>query len=301
MKKDIQKAVLLFLTCFGLHAQQDSLTSNIQNYTPSKLLEKGKWDIKWFNNLFTQTKSADESGKKISGPRQNYFATSIETFTGISESKKFNVGAIIEFRSNTFAGKDVSSVFSFQNKAGEARTGISAIAPSIKIAPFEKLSRFSLQSSFFIPLVGKESNENGYLGNNSYIWQNRFFYDYSFPGNKFQLFSELSVRNFFGEKTVNSNGSRNLNGGYANNSMELVPGVFFSYFPSSKFTTLVFLQHQNLIDLGSEFSQNYTLAGLGAKYQATNILNIEVLYGNFLRGNATGIGQSFNLGIRTIF
>jgi hypothetical protein len=29
------------------------------------------------------------------------------------------------------------------------------------------------------------------------------------------------------------------NGGYANSSVELAPGIFLSYFPSSKFTTLV--------------------------------------------------------------
>jgi hypothetical protein len=50
-----------------------------------------------------------------------------------------------------------------------------------------------MQSSIFIPLLSKESNQNGYLANNSYIWQNRFFYDYSFSGSKFQLFSELEL------------------------------------------------------------------------------------------------------------
>jgi hypothetical protein len=48
-----------------------------------------------------------------------------------------------------------------------------------------------MQSSIFIPLFSKESNQNGYLANNSYIWQN--LYDYSFPGSKFQLFSELEL------------------------------------------------------------------------------------------------------------
>lgn len=35
--------------------------SNIQTYTPSKLLSKGQWDIKWFNNLYTETKSINEN------------------------------------------------------------------------------------------------------------------------------------------------------------------------------------------------------------------------------------------------
>jgi hypothetical protein len=41
--------------------EEQNETSNIQNYTPSKLLENGKWDVKWFNNLYTQTK-ADVNG-----------------------------------------------------------------------------------------------------------------------------------------------------------------------------------------------------------------------------------------------
>ena len=125
----------------------------------------------------------------------------------------------------------------------------------------------------------------------SYIWQNRFFYDYTFPSRKFQLFTELGTRFFFGEKGK----------GYANNSIELAPGAFLSYFPSQKFTVLTFLQHAQLVDLGNNFSQNYTATGLGAKYQLSRALNIETIYSKFIRGNDTGLGQSFNLGLRAIF
>jgi hypothetical protein len=289
--------ILLSSTIWSQEEEQES--SNIQNYTPSKLLEKGKWDIKWFNNLYTQTK--EESNRSVKDiPRSNFFTTSLEVFTGISENKKINAGLILEFRSNSFAD-DVVGVFRFKNDAADSRVGFSHIAPSIKIAPFKALSRFSIQSSFFIPVFKEESNQYGYLANKSYIWQNRFFYDYTFAGNKFQLFSELGTRFFFGEKKTNADGSANKNGGYANNSLELVPGAFFSYFPSSKFTVLGFAQQQVLIDLGNKFSQNYTALGFGAKYQLTSSLNAEVLYSKFVRGNDTGLGQSFNLGLRAIF
>ncbi len=298
MKNLLLKTTYLFLISQLFWGQDE--TSNIQNYTPSKLLEKGKWDLKWFNNLYTQTVREDV-GQLLTEPRQNYFTTSLEAFTGITESKKVNLGVIIEYRSNTFGGQAATSVFGFKNELGKSRSGISAIAPSVKIAPFASLSKFSIQSSFFIPLVGKESNENGYLANNSFIWQNRFFYDYSFPSNKFQLFSELSTRLFFGENPKDSNGNSNPNGGYANNSIELVPGVFFSYLPTNKFTTLVFVQHQQLIEINNNFSQNFTAGGFGAKYQLTNVLNLEILYSKFLRGFSSGLGQSFNLGLRAIF
>ena len=294
---------ILFLITTLAFSQQDSTvveTSNIQNYTPSKLLEQGKWDVKWFNNLYTQTR-AESNGTKEDVPRSNFFTTSLEVFTGVSQNKKLNAGVIVEFRSNSFAGENATSVFRFTNEIGTSRSGLSHIAPSVKIAPFTALPRFSIQSSFFIPVFDKETNENGFLAQNSFIWQNRFFYDYTFPGNRFQLFSELGTRFFFGDQLVNDNGSINENGGFANTSVELAPGIYLSYFPSSTFTILTFVQHAQLVDLGNNFSQNYTAVGLGSKYQLTKNFNVEVLYSKFVRGNDTGLGQSFNLGLRAIF
>ena len=197
---------------------------------------------------------------------------------------------IVEYRYNTFEFQD-NPLVSFLNEETKTRSGLSHIAPSVKIAPFSSLPRFSIQSSFFIPVFDKESDANGYLANKSYIWQNRFFYDYTFSGAKFQLFSELGTRLFLGKKEE----------GFANNSIELAPGVFLSYFPTSKFTILGFVQHAQLLDLGNEFKQNYTAVGAGSKYQLTKVLNLELLYSKFVRGNDTGLGQSFNLGLRAIF
>jgi hypothetical protein len=104
-----------------------------------------------------------------------------------------------------------------------------------------------MQSSIFIPLFSKESNQNGYLANNSYIWQNRFFYDYSFPGSKFQLFSELELDYSLEKKNKTR---RLINGGYANSSVELAPNIS-QLFSSSKFTTLVL--HNNLSKLTINF------------------------------------------------
>ena len=75
--------------------------SNIQTYTPSKLLSKGQWDIKWGNNLYTETKFADKDGNSVSKQRGNFFTSSIEVFTGVSDNSRFNIGFLAEFRSNT--------------------------------------------------------------------------------------------------------------------------------------------------------------------------------------------------------
>ena len=77
--------------------------------------------------------------------------------------------------------------------------------------------------------------------------------------------------------------------------------MFLSYFPSSKFTVLGLVQHSQRIDTGNDFEQDFTAVGGGAKYQISDVLNIETLYSKFVRGNNTGLGQSFNIGLRALF
>ncbi len=270
-----------------MSSEPEQEKSNIQQYTPSKLIGKGQVDIKWFNNLYTQTKSTFSDGKE---PRQTFFTSTLEAYTGVGENKRWNVGAIFEFRSNVVADRDALDVFKFDGETGTARSGLTSIAPSVKFVPFKSVSNFSIQSSFFIPLVDNETENGVFLDQKGYTWQNRFFYDYTFPGDKWQLFTELNSELNFGDKEES----------FANNSLNLTPGVFLSYFPSSKFTVLALVQHSQRIDLGNNFTQDFTAAGGGVKYQLTNALNLEALYTNFLRGNNTGLGQTFNLGLRVI-
>ncbi|WP_422349177.1 hypothetical protein [Flagellimonas sp.] len=270
--------------------------SNIQQYTPSKLIGKGQWDLKWFNNLYTQTESTFSDGTE---PRQTFFTSTLEAYTGVGNNKRWNVGAIFEFRSNVVADRGALEVFQFDGETGTARSGFTSIAPSVKFVPIASVSNFSIQSSFFIPLVDNETEDflpvngnNGvFLDQNGYIWQNRFFYDHTFPGGKWQLFTELNSELSFGDKDKS----------FANNSLNLTPGVFLSYFPSSKFTVLALAQHSQRLDLGNDFTQNFTALGGGLKYQLTNALNVEALYTNFVRGENTGLGETFNIGLRAIF
>lgn len=285
-KNYITLAVLVLATSFGF--AQDEEKSNIQQYTPSKLIGKGQYDVKWFNNLYTQTKSTFSEGKE---PRQTFFTSSLEAYTGVGENKRWNVGAILEFRSNVINDRKALDVFKFDGEDTSARSGLTSIAPSVKFVPFTAVSNFSIQSSFFIPLVDNESENGVFLDQKGYTWQNRFFYDYTFPGDKWQLFSELNSELHFGDKEES----------FANNSLSLTPGLFLSYFPSSKFTVLALVQHSQRLDLGNNFGQDFTAIGGGTKYQLTKALNLELLYTNFVRGNNTGLGETFNLGLRGIF
>lgn len=300
--------LLTFFTIFisaTLFAQEDENTpttrSNIVEFTPSKLLFKNQWDIKWFNNLYTQTRFADANGDVTKNlPRQTFFTSTLEVFTGVSDNRRINVGGIVRFRSNAVGGRSAFDVFKFDGDSNTARSGITAIAPSIKIAPFKKLSNLSIQSSLFIPLIDRETENGVFLEQNGFVWQNRFFYDYTFPGDKFQLFTELTTEFNFGDELTSNDGFLNTDGSFANNSLVLFPGLFLSYFPSDKFTVLVLAQHFQRLDLGNDFEQDFTAVGGGIKYQLTKELNAEALYTNFVRGTDNGLGETFNIGIRII-
>lgn len=287
MKRILAILAFTLVTFNGFSQEEDVQTrSNIQTYTPSKLLKKGQWDIKWFNNLYTETKGRF-NGVKADKPRETYFTSSFDIFTGISENSTFNVGVLFDVRSNVIGDRSALDVFSFDGESGTARSGFTSVAPVIKFNPIKNVGNFTVQSAFHIPLLGEESDAQGvFLDQTAYTFQNRFFYDYTLPSGNWQLFTELNTEYNFGEDDS-----------FANNTFVLSPGVFMSYFPSDKSTVLGFVQHFQRI---GDFDQDFTSLGFGGKYQLTNALNVEVLYSKFIRGENTGLGQSFNIGLRAL-
>ncbi|WP_282136473.1 hypothetical protein [Seonamhaeicola maritimus] len=267
--------------------EQEETKSNIQTYTPSKLLKKGQWDIKWFNNLYTETESRN-NGVKTDKDRETYFTSSFDIFTGVSENSTFNIGLLFDIRSNVVGGRSALDVFSFDGESGTARSGFTSVAPVIKFNPIKNVGNFTVQSAFHIPLLGEESDAQGvFLDQTAYTFQNRFFYDYTLPSGDWQLFTELNTEYNFGDDSS-----------FANNTFVLSPGVFMSYFPSGKSTVLGFVQHFQRV---GDFEQDFTALGFGGKYQITDVLNLELLYSKFVRGNDTGLGNSFNIGLRALF
>ena len=290
MKQNLTKILFAFILIisFQSYGQEDvdADKSNIQTYTPSKLLDKGQWDIKFFNNLYTETKG-NYSGIKSDKLRENYFTSTIDIFTGISDNNRLNVGLLLEYRSNTNGGKSATSVFGFNDNVN-SRNGLSSFAPALKWQPIESVGNFSIQSAFHIPIISEEVDSNGvYLDQTAYTFQNRFFYDYTLPSDNWQLFTELNTEYNFGDDSS-----------FANNTFVLAPGIFMSYFPSDKSTVLGFVQHYQRF---GDFSQDFTSLGFGGKYQLNQTLNLEVLYSKFVRGSETGLGQSFNIGLRALF
>ena len=309
MKKTITILTLLVLTITGFSQDENETNdfkSNIQEYTPSKLLKKGQWDVKFFNSLYTQTKSTDAESKSGDIPRQTFFTNTTEIYTGVSESSRINVGLIVQFRSNTFGGADALEVFNFKNNTSDARSGLTTIAPSVRVQPFENIANFSFTSSLYLP-VFEDKARAPYLDKRSITWETKFFYDNTFGDNKWQIFTEADLGFNFGKKRIDENNidvefDFNNDERFANNSLFLPLSVFLSYFPSPKTTVFVNTQQSFLIDLGNDFSQNSTALGFGGKLQLSETLNLETSYSKIVRGNNfQGLGNTFSVGLRVLF
>lgn len=306
MKKIIVLAITLAVGFIGF-SQEDNepARSNVQEFTPSKLLNKGQWDIKFFNSLYTQTKTTGAgTGESFDIDRQNFFTNTTEVYTGVSNNSRINVGLIVQVRANNYGGQNAFSVFDFDNNGTDSRSGFTTIAPSIRVQPFASVPNFSITSSLYLPIF-KDEAVPAYLDKRSTFWETKFFYDKTFGGGDWQIFTEADFGFNFGESStdaVESGEAVNIGERFANNSLFLPVSAFLSYFPSAKSTLFVNAQQAFLIDLGNEFEQNYTQLGFGGKYQLTQTLNLEASYGKIVRGNNfQGLGNTFSLGVRALF
>ena len=102
MKRLITIIAITVISLVGFSQEEDSETaqSNIQKYTPSKLIDKGQWDVKFFNNLYTQTKQTGASENNEEDiDRQTFFTSTLEIFTGVSQNNRVSIGGIIEYLS----------------------------------------------------------------------------------------------------------------------------------------------------------------------------------------------------------
>ena len=279
--------------------------SNILEYSPSKLMPKGQWDLRMFNNLYTQTRSANADGEiSIGNPRGTFFTSSFEFITGISKNARFNAGIIFNVKSNRGNNEKTFNVFKFKTEEvsgiGISRAGLSSVGFSLKVSPFKKINNFSFQTTLFLPIF-KDKSSSFYLDKRSYVWETKFFYDYSFGQDKFQAFAEIDIAYNFGELSENASANENLGERFANNSFGIPISLFLSYFPSNKFTIYASTQRYQLFSTRENgFAQDFISAGIGTKYQLTDNLNIELSSTRFLIGKNSGLGETYNIGLRYI-
>jgi hypothetical protein len=255
-------------------------------------LKKGQWEYKFFNNLYTQTKGFDADGNKVNYMRRGSYFSSIHQFL-IGITPKLNIGADLWIKSVRLDSENSSpfALLQFQQNSDNARTAISGIGPKIKISPFKRLSHFTIQSTYLIPVArDQEGQENNrpFLSADRHFLITQFFYDQPI-GDKFQLFFQispwLSVNKKFDASTF---------------SLSSPGTVFFSWFANKRVT--VYFQNEFWPFWGDKGIDSwFRQEGLGVKFQLIpGLLETEFLYTQFSKGVNAGAGQTYNWGIRII-
>ncbi len=264
--------------------------SNLQVYTPSALFPAGQYEYKLFNNLYTQTSFYDADGEERDvNERQTYFTMIHEFFFGISP--RVNIGIDLYLKSARFDDEDASplEVLSFAG-GPRHRSALSWISPKVKVAPFASLPGLSLQSTWVVPLAhdleGQAADNKIFLEFNDAQWWIQIFYDLRF-NEQLLLFAESGILWRIDSATDEPD-----------NGFQTPLKLFLNYFPGSDAT--VYLSTQFTPDWGEGLESYFTQAGLGAKYQLTDKVELEILYTRFPLGKNAGAGETYNFGLRFI-
>lgn len=278
---------------------------NLQTFTAGSLLRKGQIDLTLFNTLYTQSKS-NWMGTTFSGFRESFYTSLLQATFGVSKNKRLNIGFDVYLRASgktsDSTASGIGTPLKFKNN-DSTRFGVSLVGPRIKLAPFEGVNNFSIQSSFLIPTI---QHPEGYTdasgaGNSlyfvdwdRYIWWNQFFYDKTFGD--FQVFGAFEMLFRFKRRKEQTT------------AIDIPAKLFLSYFPTKKITVYAMTEHVPRFRYDPMLSSNdaittpanYTASGLGFKYQFSKNLNLELLYTNFWRSQNAGLGNTFNIGIKYI-
>ncbi len=260
-------------------------SNNASRYVVSSTIAKGTTETKIFNNLYSQ-----RTGTDTELTDRSTFNTVLISFL-YGATKRVNVGFSTRYRRvrNDKLPSNLFSVFgnNIDQANGESqRSGITSIGPQIRYAPVERWSNFSIQSQLLFA-TGEDQEGNSsqpFIDWTGATWWTQFFNDFAI-GDNFSLFTEIDF-------LIEDLGKGNLN-------RISTPGtLILSYNPTSKAT---------LYTLGSfspywqaDFSY-FTQLGIGAKYQFTPNLELELLVTDFNdKSFQTNGGQAntFNLGLR---
>ncbi|MEM6630076.1 MAG: DUF547 domain-containing protein [Bacteroidota bacterium] len=278
-------------------------TSNIQQFTPSVLLKKGQVEIKWFNNLYTQTAFRDNERERVElGQRETFFTGIFQFNYGVSQNRRWNVGFEVDYSAVRLDANESNSALkvlgSDETDLIFRKSAISYIGPRIRFSPFPKVPKFSLTSTLQIPVSNDlelfADGQRRFLAHNRVNWWTQFFYDKTFG--KWQLFTEVDFLFRFPTDQVSFN----------QDAFFLTPVIaFLSYFPNPKVTLNVNAQYWptfqglpgNSAGEGFSLSGDFVQLGVGGKYQLTPEINLEVIYTNFATSRNNGAGQTFNFGV----
>lgn len=252
--------------------------NNAARYVVSSTIRKGSAEIKIFNNLYSQ---------EAAGERSSFFTTSVSALYGFSD--RVNIGFDLRYRRVRYDAAGEASNFAVFSDGGTFnRTAISGFGPKVRIAPFNQLPNFSIQSALWIPLADELEGVDGtrFTDWNKATWFTQIFNDFPI-GSNFSIFTELDVvlEDIGGEE------------GDFNRFSTPVTGIF-SYFPTPKATLYGLASYSPFWQ--EDYDYFYQL-GLGAKYQFTPRFEVELLataFDNEFLNSVNGNAGTVNLGIR---
>ncbi len=300
----ITRSILLLFIFMSstLFAQQEG-----GRYLPSKLYDRGGYEVHLFNNYFTQGQAL---GRLKS--RYDFFTSDLQFLYGLST--KLNIGLDIKLRSvaQTLAAKDPTfralkwsnkGRFNTSGATGYARSGWTAIGLRWKLAPIASIPNFSIQQTVYIPTKSdlEGSSTNGFLDWSGYSFHTQLYYDHN-VSSKVSLFveSDLIIENIgkamFGKAV-----------GYYQYSTPV--SIILSYFPNSTHTIYGLINAapqwgtsvQEVEERGIVSTTGYSpynQYGLGYKYALSHRILAEVIWTRFFNSTVNTKIYTYNFGIR---
>lgn len=256
--------------------------NNASRYVVSSTIPTGTFEVKVFNNLYSQ---------EAAGERSSFFTTSTSVLYGLTD--RINVGFDLRYRRVRYDEAGTASNFDVLGSGGNfSRAAVTGIGPKVRIAPFNQLPYFSIQSAYWLPTADNLSGAEGgrFTEFDGGIWFTQVFNDFPI-GSNFSFFTEVDV-------VLEDIGAQE--DGHINRFSTPLTGIF-SYFPNPK-TTLYGLASYSPF-WQENFDYFYQLGG-GAKYQFTPDFELEILvtaFDNQFLSSVSGNASTVNLGARFNF
>ena len=186
------KYILLsfFLISIFSSFSQDTVAVNSNVFTKGLFMGKGKYELKVFNNLYTETGPYNNKLHK----RSSFLSSFIQVTIG--SNKKINYGVDGIYRSsvnNDFPNSSPFKVFEFKEETysqiidstiftSEKSHGLSHLGGRVRLKLFKDY-RFTVQQSVYLPLI-----QGG-----AYIVNSDLFFEYINKANTFMFFGDLGV------------------------------------------------------------------------------------------------------------
>ncbi|MEM6397642.1 MAG: DUF547 domain-containing protein [Bacteroidota bacterium] len=257
-------------------------SNNSARYVVSAAIPQGSFEFKLFNNLYSQ-----EGG----GERSSFFTSWLSALYGATD--RFNIGFDLRYRRVRYDEAGTASNFDVFGSQGAtfSRSAITGFGPKVRIAPFNNLPNFSIQSALWLPVAddptGVENDGGRFVDFAGPTWFTQIFNDFPI-GDNFSFFAEVDA-------LIEDIGSADA--GRINRFSTPVTGIF-SYFPTPKATLYSLASYSPFWQ--ENFDYFYQL-GAGAKYQFTPKFEIEVLataFDNQFLNSVNGTAGTVNLGLR---